>query len=279
MADTQNVIYAQAYSANIMQLAQQQFSKLMGTVYQKPNVKGKTFFQDQIGAWAMQQKAGRNSQTPNSDPGLARRMGTMLDYNDNVLLDRGDEIRTISVPRSAYAIAAGGAIGRQFDSIIIAAASATALSGETGATSVTNSNIVLITAASVTLARVAAVQKALDDKNVPAEDRYFVANNTIKASLMNLATATSSDYASKALINGEILQWMGFKWIFSTLLDSTNIGIAYHKTGICLAGADGSPMVRTDERTDLSYSWQIYYEINAGAVRLEEDKVVLINEG
>jgi predicted transcriptional regulator len=26
------------------------------------------------------------------------------------------------------------------------------------------------------------------------------------------------------------------------------------------------PIVRTDERTDLSYSWQVYYELNIGAV-------------
>ena len=92
MADTQNEIYAQAYGQNIMQLAQQKYSKLINTVYMKPNVRGKTFFQDQIGEWSMSTKGGRNVQTPNNDPELARRMGTMLDYHDNRMLDRGDEL-------------------------------------------------------------------------------------------------------------------------------------------------------------------------------------------
>jgi len=35
-----------------------------------------------------------------------------------------------------------------------------------------------------------------------------------------------------------------------------------------------SPRVRTDERADLSYSWQVYYELSIGAVRLEEERVV-----
>jgi hypothetical protein len=35
-----------------------------------------------------------------------------------------------------------------------------------------------------------------------------------------------------------------------------------------------APMVRTDERSDLSYSWQVYYELNIGSVRLEEARVV-----
>jgi len=279
MSDTQNAIYAQAYGANIIQVAQQTGSKLLRTIWQKPNVKGKTFFQDRIGQWTMTAKAGRNAQTPNSDPNLSRRMGTMVDYHDNVLLDRGDEIRTISDPRSSYTLAGGSSIGRQIDDVIIAAAAATAYAGEAGGTAVTNGNIVLVTAASMTLARVAAIGKALDDANVPDDERYFVANNTIKSSLLDLATATSSDYAEKALINGTILNWMGFTWVFSTRLGSTNIGLAYHKTGICLAGADGSPMIRTDERTDLSYSWQLYYELNLGAVRLEEEKVVLVREG
>ena len=41
MADTQNEIYAQAYGQNIMQLAQQKYSKLINTVYMKPNVRGR----------------------------------------------------------------------------------------------------------------------------------------------------------------------------------------------------------------------------------------------
>ena len=44
MADTQNATFAQAYSQNIMQLAQQKYSKLINTVYIKPNVRGKNVF-------------------------------------------------------------------------------------------------------------------------------------------------------------------------------------------------------------------------------------------
>jgi hypothetical protein len=283
MADTQNLIYAQAYSQNIMQLAQQKYSKLAGTVYVKPNVRGKTFFQDQIGQWEMSVKGGRNVQTPNNDPVLGRRMGIMVDYHDNRLLDRGDELKSISDPKSAYTIAAAQSLGRKIDEIIIGAALGNAYSGETGSTTVTNGNVVLATAASMTLARIIAVKQALDNKDVEMEDRVFVATPAALDNLLNQTAATSSDYASvKALIRGEIDSWMGFKWVMSTRLAavsaSTLIGIAYQKYGICLSMAD-APMVRTDERSDLSYSWQVYYELNVGAVRLEEDRVVVVNEG
>lgn len=283
MADTQNQIYAQAYGQNIMQLAQQGASKLLNTVFMKPNVNGKTFFQDQIGEWEMSPKATRNAVTPNNDPNLARRMGTMLDFHDNRMLDRGDELRTISDPRSVYTIAAGKSIGRTIDDRIITAALGTAQAGETGSTSVTNGNIVLATASSLTLARVIAVKQQLDNADVEMEDRFFVTTPQALDNLLNQATATSSDYASvKALVRGEIDTWMGFKWIMSTRLAAISssglVGIAYQKYGICLAMAS-QPLVRTDERADLSYSWQVYYELNLGAVRLEEDRVVVIKEG
>jgi hypothetical protein len=279
MADTQNQIYAQAYGSNIMQLAQQKYSKLMNTVYMRPSVRGKTFFQDQIGQWSLETKGGRNAQTPNNDPVLGRRMGIMVDYHDNRLLDRGDELKAISDPRSAYTIAAAQSIGRKLDDVILSAAVGTAYSGETGSTSVTNGNIVLVTVASLTMARLLAVKKAFDDKDVEMEDRYFVANTNLMANLLDLTEATSADYTSiKALVRGEIDTWLGFKWITSTRVPSGNLGIAYQKYGICLAMAD-QPLVRTDERSDLSYSWQVYYELNIGATRLEEDRVVIVNEG
>jgi hypothetical protein len=281
--DTQNAIYAQAYSTNIMQLAQQKYSKLINTVYLKNNVRGKTFFQDQIGSWAMEIKGSRNTQTPNNDPTLSRRMGIMVDYHDARLLDRGDELKSISDPKSAYTQAAAQALGRKMDEVIITAAIGTAYSGETGSTSVVTTTTVLLTAASMTLARIVAVKAALDAKDVDMEDRFFVVTPAALDNLLNLSTATSSDYASiKALIRGEINTWMGFNWIMSSRLASvsasTLVGIAYQRNGICAALA-AEPIVRTDERPDLSYSWQVYYELNIGAVRLEEDRVVMCSEG
>ncbi|RTK93051.1 hypothetical protein EKI60_06455 [Candidatus Saccharibacteria bacterium] len=283
MADTQNAIYAQAYGQNIMQLAQQKYSKLASTVYMKPNVRGKTFFQDQIGQWNMEVKGSRNTQTPNNDPVLGRRMGIMVDYHDARLLDRGDELKAISDPRSAYTIAAAQSLGRKMDDVIIAAAIGTAYSGETGSTSVTNGNLKLVTASVLTLAEVIAIKQALDEQDVEMDDRYFVTSPASLDSLLNVSQATSTDYAAvKALVRGEIDSWMGFKWIMSTRIaaatavnGSTCQGIAYQKYGICAAMA-AEPMVRTDERADLSYSWQVYYELNIGAVRLEEDRVVSI---
>jgi len=282
MADTQNEIYAQAYGQNIMQLAQQKYSKLLNTVYLKPNVRGKTYFQDQIGEWSMQKKGGRNVQTPNNDPALARRMGTMLDYHDNRMLDRGDELKCISDPRSAYTIAAARSLGRKIDDVIIAAAvSTTQKSGETGSTTAPTTASLVITTGSLYIQDITRMKKALDDEDVETEDRYLVVTPTLLASALNDEKMTSGDYAAvKALVQGEINTFMGFKWIQSTRIaeQSALEGLMYQKNALCLAMA-AQPLVRTDERSDLSYSWQVYYELNCGAARLEEDRIRKIKEG
>ena len=291
MPDTQNIVYAQAYSQNIMQLAQQKYSKLLPIVFMKPNVKGKTFFQDQIGKWAMSTKGGRNVQTPNNDPNMGRRMGTLVDYHDNRMLDRGDELRMISDPRSAYTVAAASALGRQIDTVIANKILATANYGETGSSTITLGTTSITahvnptggvtgTPATLTFNRVRAVKRVFDLEDVEMEDRFFVVSPQGMDALLNTTQATSSDYAAvKALVRGEIDTWMGFKWIVSTNLSSSGTitsCFAMQRYGLCLAmGAE--PLVRTDERADLSYSWQVYYELNIGAVRLEEARIVQVD--
>jgi len=286
MADTQSVIYAQSYGRNIVHLAQQKFSKFYDAVFRKTGVTGKTFFQDQIGQWSLSAKGGRNVATPNNDPALARRMCTLVDYHDARLLDRGDELRSISDPRSAYTQAAASSIGRKIDDVILSALVGTATYGETGSSTVTHSNVVAATAGYLWLTNIIDVKKKFDDADVPMEDRFFAITPTALANMLNQSQMTSADYNSvRALVRGEIDTFLGFKWIQSTRLASITggnataanySGIAWQKNGLCM-GELAQPMVRTDERTDLSYSWQVYYEINLGAVRLEEALVVSAN--
>jgi hypothetical protein len=279
---TQNVIYAQTYGRNIMALAQQKTSKLYSAVYKKPNVDGKTFFQDRIGEWAMAQKTGRASATPLKDPLFSRRMGIMVDYNDARPLDKEDDIKIISDPKSAMTLSAGKSIGRQYDDVIIDALGGSAATGEAGAGSqaLTSNQKILNGSANMNLAKVLQAKRLLDDADVEAEDRYFIISPQGLEAFLNVTEVGSYDYNSvKALVRGEIDTFLGFKFIMSTRLDVTsNIRQcwAFHKHGICFAEGT-SPQVRTDERRDLSYTWQVYYSCHIGAVRLEEERVVRVD--
>lgn len=287
MADTQNTVYAQAYAANVMQLAQQKYSKLMPICYMKPNVKAKVFYQDQIGEWSMSAKGGRNVQTPNNDPNMARRMGTMVDYHDARLLDRGDELRMLSDPRSAYTIAAAQSLGRQIDTVIALQAVGTANYGETGASSITLGTDAISgishiagTPATLTVARLTLTKQILDLEDVEMEDRFYVINPYALQQLLGTTQVTSADYNSvKALVQGQLDTFLGFKFLVSNVLSTSGTVttcFASQRYGICLA-MGSEPLVRTDERADLSYSWQVYYELNIGCVRLEEARVVKVD--
>jgi hypothetical protein len=287
MADTQNTVYAQAYARNVMQLAQQKYSKLMPICYVKPNVTAKVFYQDQIGQWSMSAKAGRNVQTPNNDPNLARRMATMVDYHDARLLDRGDELRMLSDPRSAYTIAAASSLGRQIDQVIASAIVGTANYGETGSSTVTLGTDLISgishiagTPSTLTLARLTLAKQILDLEDVENEDRFIVISPYGLQQLLNTTQITNADYNSvKTLVQGQIDTFLGFKFIVSNQLSTsgtTTTCFAMQRYGIALA-MSAEPMVRTDERNDLSYSWQVYYELNIGAVRLEEKRVVKLD--
>ena len=287
MADTQNTVYAQAYAQNVMQLAQQKYAKLMPICYMKPNVKAKVFYQDQIGEWSMAAKGGRNVQTPNNDPNMARRMGTMVDYHDARLLDRGDELRMLSDPRSAYTIAAASSLGRQIDTVIALQSIGTANYGETGSSSVTLGTDLVSgishiagTPSTLTIARLTLSKQILDLEDVEMDDRFFVINPYGLQQLLGTTQVTSADFNTvRALVQGQLDTFLGFKFIVSNVLSTSGTVttcFAMQRYGVCLA-MGSEPIVRTDERTDLSYSWQVYYELNIGCVRLEEARVVKVD--
>jgi len=226
-------------------------------------------------------------QTPNNDPNLSRRMATMVDYHDARLLDRGDELRMLSDPRSAYTIAAASSLGRQIDQVIANAIIGTANYGETGSSTVTLGTSLISgishiagTPATLTIARLITAKQILDLEDVDPDDRFIVISPYGLQQLLNTTQATNADYNTvKTLVQGQIDTFLGFKFIVSNQLSTAGTittCFAMQRYGFALA-MNSEPIVRTDERTDLSYSWQVYYELNIGGVRLEEERVVKID--
>ena len=81
------------------------------------------------------------------------------------------------------------------------------------------------------------------------------------SNLLNVTNVTSSDYNSvKALVQGELDTFMGFKFITSTRLSKTSTKrkvLAFAQDGIKLAiGKD--LMTKVDERSDKGYATQVY---------------------
>ena len=277
--------FVEQYSANIQMLSQQMGSLLRDAV-RIESIVGKDAYFDQIGKVTAQLKVSRHSDTPQIDTPHSRRRCSLADYEFADLIDQQDKVRLLIDPTSSYAKAAAYAMGRAMYDVIIAAALGTANTGVSGGTAVALplANITAVNtggANTMNIAKLALAKQKLDAGDVdPSIKRHIVVSPAEIQDLLNNTTVTSSDFNTvKALVQGEIDSFMGFKFHVSNRLVDNAAGntqcIAFAEDGILLAtGKDVTAKI--DERADKSYATQVYYCQTIGATRMEEAKVISV---
>jgi len=276
--------FVEQYSANIQMLSQQMGSLLRDAV-RNESVTGKDAYFDQIGKVTAVLKTSRHSDTPQIDTPHSRRRVSLADYEFADLIDQQDKVRLLIDPTSSYAKAAAYAMGRAMDDVIIAAALGSANTGVSGGTAVAlpAGNIVAANTGGtgMNIAKLASAKQILDAGDVdPSIKRHIVVSPAEIADLLNNTTVTSSDFNTiKALVQGEIDSFMGFKFHVSNRLVDNGAAntqcIAFAEDGILL-GVGKDVTARIDERSDKSYATQVYYCQTIGATRMEEAKVVSV---
>jgi hypothetical protein len=274
--------FVQQYSANVQMLSQQRGSLLRDAVRVEAMM-GKNAFFDQVGSATAQKRTTRHGDTPQMDTPHARRRVSLVDYEYADLIDDQDKVRMLIDPTSSYAQAAAFAMGRAMDDEIIAAATGTAFTGETGSTSTALPSAQQIAngGTDMTVAKLREAKKIMDLASVdPSIPRYIAVSPEQIDALLGDTNVTSSDFNTvKALVQGDVNQFMGFNFIVSNrLAKSGNIRscFAWAEDGMALAiGKDVN--ARIDERADKGYATQVYYCMSIGATRMEEDKVVQID--
>ena len=269
--------FVQQYSANIQMLSQQMGSLLRDKVRQE-SVVGKNAFFDQVGSVTAQLKTSRHSDTPQIDTPHSRRRVSLADYEYADLIDQQDKVRLLIDPTSSYAQAAAYAMGRAMDDVIIAAATGTAFTGETGATSESAQTAIAAGGTGLTIAKLRTAKQTFDLASVdPSIPRHIVVGPEQITNLLGTTEVTSSDFNTvKALANGEVNSFLGFNFTVSNRLAKSGNDrtcIAFAQDGITLGiGKDVS--ARIDERADKSYATQVYYCMSIGATRMEQSKVL-----
>ena len=274
--------FVEQYSANVQMLSQQMGSKLRSAV-DVESIRGKQSFFEQIGKTTAQLRTSRHGSTPQIDMPHSRRALTTATYEWADLIDDADKIRMLIDPTSSYAKAAAAAMGRAMDSVIIAAALGTAKTGVSGGTSTAlpSTQKIVHGSAGLTVAKLLSAKKILDENDVdPSVKRYCVVSPEQIEDLLNLTEVKSSDFNTvKALAQGDINSFLGFEFITSNLLtaDATPSRqvIAFAADGIKL-GIGKDVTAKISERDDKSYSTQVYYCMDLGATRMEEEKIVEI---
>ena len=282
MSNQITTAFVEQYSNNVQMLSQQKGSLLRGSVDVETVVGNNAFF-EQVGSAVAQKRVSRHSDTPQLDTPHAKRRVSLVDYEYADLIDQQDKVRTLIDPTSAYANAAAFALGRSMDDEIIAAATGNAFTGATGSTSTALGSDQAITESGtdgLTIAKLRTAKEKFDLASVdPSLPRFLVVGPRQVSDLLGTTSVTSSDFNTvKALVNGEVDTFMGFKFITSTRLaiaSSKRLCLAFAGDGIKLAlGKD--VMTRIDERSDKGYSTQVYVCMSIGATRMEESKVVSI---
>ena len=269
--------FVQQYSANIQMLSQQMGSLLRDKVRQE-SVVGKNAFFDQVGSVTAQLKTSRHSDTPQIDTPHSRRRVSLADYEYADLIDQQDKVRLLIDPTSSYAQAAAFAMGRAMDDVIIAAATGTAFTGETGATSEAAQTAIAAGGTGLTIAKLRTAKQTFDLASVdPSITRHIVVGPEQINNLLGTTEVTSSDFNTvKALANGEVNSFLGFNFTVSNRLAKSGNDrtcIAFAQDGITL-GIGKDVNARIDERADKSYATQVYYCMSIGATRMEQAKVL-----
>tara|TARA_R100000700_G_scaffold37519_1_gene47805 strand:+ start:12290 stop:13150 length:861 start_codon:yes stop_codon:yes gene_type:complete len=274
--------FVEQYSANVQMLSQQMGSLLRGAV-DVETIKGKNAFFEQIGATTAQLRTSRHGNTPQIDMPHSRRRLSTAAYEWADLIDDADKVRMLIDPTSSYAKAAAAAMGRAMDDVIIAAALGTAKTGVSGGTdtALPSGQKVAHGSAGLTVAKLLSAKKILDQNSVdPSIKRFCIVSPEQVEDLLNTTEVKSSDFNTvKALAQGDINSFLGFEFITSNRLtqDATpnRQVIAFASDGIKL-GIGKDITARISERDDKSYSTQVYYCMDIGATRMEEEKVVEI---
>ncbi len=278
--------FVEQYSSNVAMLAQQMGSRLRSAV-DVETITGKNAFFDQVGVTAAIQRTSRHADTPQIDTPHARRRVSLADYEWADLIDDQDKVRMLIDPTSSYAKAAAAAMGRAMDDVIITALGGSADTGETGGTAValpSGSKFATSNQSDgLTIAKLIAAKKFFDLNDVdPSIPRFIVAGATQMSDLLGTTQVTSSDFNTvKALVQGDVDTFMGFKFILSNRLslDATNTDdrkiFAFTQDAIKL-GVGKDITAKIDVRPDKSYATQVYTCMSIGATRMEENKVFQI---
>lgn len=277
--------FVQQYTTNVALLLQQRGSKLRGAVTTGSYTGKAAKAIEQIGAVTAQPRVTRHGDTPLISTPHDARWVFPTDYEWADLIDDQDKLRMLIDPTSPYALNGAYALGRAMDSIIINAALGTAKTGENGTNNTpfdTSNQQVGASAAGLTIAKLREAKKILMENEVDVEmDPLFIAVTAQQLDdLLGTTEVTSADYNTvKALVQGTVDSFMGFKFIHTELLgvDVSNNRrvIAWAQSGLHL-GLWDDVNSRIDQRADKSYATQVYVKGTFGATRTEEGKVVEI---
>jgi hypothetical protein len=288
MSSSIDQAFVLAFSRNVHHLGQQQESRLFKTARVKYDTADKWHW-ERLASANMAAKASRLAATPVLNIAHSKRVATGSTFSWGEALDHNDASKILIDPRSEYVKAGASAYGRQIDSILTAAAVASAATGvngggagaalpagqQIGGTGGATGAGQKLTVAGLRKAKLLMDQAEVSDK------RWFITNAKGLQDLLAVTEVVSSDYNTvRALVMGELNTFLGFEFIRTELIQTNTGNRKWH-----LAIADGAlglgisqdRMARVAEDPAASFALRVYMETTMGAVRIEDAGIVALD--
>jgi hypothetical protein len=263
------------FDAEVKQ-AYQGKAMLVSAVRQRRGVEGATVKFPKVGRGVATPRVGQTDVTP-LNVGFSNVTLTLEDWIAAEYSDIFSQQKVNFDERSELVQVLGNAIGRRQDQLVLAAlaASGTSLSvGNDVGGADTNMNV----------AKLRQAKGLMDKNNVPPVDRHMIIHSNGLQSLLAETAVTSSDFNTvKALVNGELDTFLGFK--FHVIGDRTEGGLAidgsldrtcfaFHKDAIGY-GEGIAP------KTEINYvpektSFLVASMFSAGATTIDAEGIVSI---
>lgn len=276
------------FARGITHLAQQKRSNLREAVMVDPSIVGKRATYDQLdSSGEPTEVTSRHAPTPINDPSHLRRNLIPRDFVRAAMIDEEDIQKILNDPRNSYAESFASGFGRSIDSVIITAATATAITGEDGtgtAAFVTATYQIVAGGAGMTIAKWRQAREILEAAENMEDDGDYSWHITFDArsrrDLLATTEVTSSDFNTmRTLVNGQLNNFMGFQLHKSQRLSGIGTAtasiLAWVKASMKL-GIGKEPHADISRRKDLSNNWQVLYKGSYGATRMDETGVVQI---
>lgn len=275
MSTTISASFVTIFDAEVKQ-AYQNDRQLAGTVRERTGVSGNTYKFNKLGSGVANLHIPQSDVTP-MNLTHTQVSASMADYNAAEYSDIFTSGKVLFDERAELVKAVSMAVGRRMDQLVIDAL-------DDAGTSLTVANSVGGSNTNLNVDKVLSTKKQMDQKGVPAEDRYFLCHaNNMAAFLDDSDVKTIDVNTTKALAQGMVDTFLGFKFIM--IGDRTEGGLAVDGSSdrTCLAwhrNACGLA-INMDKRTEINYiaeksSFLVNAMFSAGSVGIDTNGIVEI---
>lgn len=279
--------FIRQFSDNIHVLVRERGSKTR-SIFPVEMAKGEYHPFERLGDLDVNEVSIRKDTTDLQDPAHSRRTAIVKRYAAHTYLDTLDKIKLLIDPTSEYARAIADAHGKNYDVDIYQAILGTAATGKDAdgsqAFDTTNQQIAH-GSAGLTVAKIHQALRILESNEIDIDKEPLfcftgaLGVEDLLTDSTNGVQISSFDYQpTKTMSTGTLPNFRGINFVRTQRVPDETAGTtrrAILSTRDALKVAIAEDMsVRTAERSDLNYVYQISGYMSFGAVRMEETKVV-----